>query len=541
MFRISIVGAGFKPAPTCKIVSMKIMNQTEPLIFEKSSPGRRCFTLPACDVPEKPIEELLSPKMLRKQEAKLPEVSEIDVVRHFTRISQKNFCVDTNFYPLGSCTMKYNPRINEEAARMEGFTKLHPYQPVGQCQGILKLLYDFEQMLKSISGMAAFTLQPAAGAHGELTGMLIIRAYLQKMGETRHRIIVPDSAHGTNPASAALCGYEVESIQSNTEGLVDIKKLKESFTRDTAALMITNPNTLGLFEKDILEICKIAHDAGGLVYCDGANMNALMGIARPGDMGVDILHLNLHKTFSTPHGGGGPGAGPIGVTENLRPFLPVPRIEVLATENTEIAEEKIGEANSPSSRHPHNSVSSVNSVADLFHLNYDYPDSIGRVRAFYGHVGMMIRAYTYLLSLGKEGVCKVGEYAVLNANYLRHKLKQYYYIPYGKTCMHEFVISAKKQKWKGVSALDIAKKLLDYGFHAPTIYFPLIVEEAMMIEPTETESRETLDAFANAMIQIATDIEQQPETVRNTPQTTPIGRPDEVKAAREPRLKWEMG
>ena len=514
------------------------MNPTEPLIFEKSSPGRRCFNLPACDVPEKSIQDFLPAKMLRKQEAKLPEVSEIDVVRHFTRISQMNFCVDTNFYPLGSCTMKYNPKINEDAARMEGFTKLHPYQPVEQCQGILKLLYDFEQMLIDISGMSAFTLQPAAGAHGELTGMLIIRAYMEKKGETRHKIIVPDSAHGTNPASAALCGYEVESIQSNAEGLVDIKKLKESFTRDTAALMITNPNTLGLFEKDIVEICKIAHDAGGLVYCDGANMNALMGLARPGDMGVDILHLNLHKTFSTPHGGGGPGAGPIGVTEKLKPFLPVPRIEVLATENTEIAERKIVEVNDRSPLHPHNSVSSV---ADLFHLNYDYPDSIGRVRAFYGHVGMMIRAYTYLLSLGKEGVCKVGEYAVLNANYLRHKLAKYYDIPYGKTCMHEFVISAKKQKGKGASALDIAKKLLDYGFHAPTIYFPLIVEEAMMIEPTETESRETLDAFADAMIQIATDIEQQPETVHNAPQTTPIGRPDEVKAAREPKLRWEMG
>lgn len=497
------------------------MNPIEPLIFGKSSPGRRCFTLPACDVPEKPIAALLSPKILRKQEAKLPEVSEIDVVRHFTRISQMNFCVDTNFYPLGSCTMKYNPRINEEAARMEGFTKLHPYQPIENCQGILKLLYDLEQMLKSISGMAAFTLQPAAGAHGELTGMLIIRAYMERKGETRHKIIVPDSAHGTNPASAALCGYEVESIQSNAEGLVDIKKLKESFTRDTAALMITNPNTLGLFEKDIVEICKIAHDAGGLVYCDGANMNALMGIARPGDMGVDILHLNLHKTFSTPHGGGGPGAGPIGVTEKLSPFMPVPRIEMvgkLTTEDTEGTEKD---------------------KTNTYVLNYDYPDSIGRVRAFYGHVGMMIRAYTYLLSLGKEGVCKVGEYAVLNANYLRHKLKKYYDIPYGKTCMHEFVISARKQKEKGASALDIAKKLLDCGFHAPTIYFPLIVEEAMMVEPTETESRETLNAFADAMIQIAADIEQQPETVHNAPQTTPIGRPDEVKAAREPKLRWE--
>lgn len=482
------------------------MNQTEPLIFEKSSPGRRCFVLPACDVPEKPIANFLPQNVLRNQEARLPEISEIDVVRHFTRLSQLNFCVDTNFYPLGSCTMKYNPKINEDAARLEGFTKLHPYQSIEQCQGILKLLYEFEQILINISGMSAFTLQPAAGAHGELTGMLIIRAYLEKKGETRHKIIIPDSAHGTNPASAALCGYEVESIPSNADGLVSREKLKASFTRDTAALMITNPNTLGLFEKDIGEICKIAHDAGGLVYCDGANMNALLGIARPGDMGVDVLHLNLHKTFSTPHGGGGPGAGPIGVTEELKPFLPVPRIEL---------------------------------VDKSYILNYDYPDSIGRVRAFYGHIGMMIRAYTYLLSLGKEGVCTVGEFAVLNANYLRHKLKKHYDIPYGKTCMHEFVISAKKQKQKGVSALDIAKKLLDYGFHAPTIYFPLIVEEALMIEPAETESRETLDAFAATMIQIAADIEQRPEVVRNTPQTTPIGRPDEVKAAREPKLKWE--
>jgi len=484
------------------------MNPTEPLIFEKSSPGRRCFTLPDCDVPEKSIQDLLPAKMLRKQEAKLPEVSEIDVVRHFTRISQMNFCVDTNFYPLGSCTMKYNPKINEDVSRLEGFIKLHPYQPVEQCQGILKLLYDFEQMLKSISGMSAFTLQPAAGAHGELTGMLIIRAYMEKKGETRHKIIVPDSAHGTNPASAALCGYKTQSIKSSTNGLVELKTLKEAFTSDTAALMVTNPNTLGLFEKDIVEICKIVHDAGGLVYCDGANMNALMGVAKPKDMGIDILHLNLHKTFSTPHGGGGPGAGPIGVTDALKPFLPIPRIEL--NNNNYI-------------------------------LNYNYPDSIGKVRAFYGHVGMMIRAYTYLLTLGKEGVRKVGEYAVLNANYLRHKLAKYYDIPYGKTCMHEFVISAKKQKKNGVSALDIAKRLLDYGFHAPTIYFPLIVEEALMIEPTETESRETLDAFAEAMIKIAEDIERQPEVIRNSPQTTPISRPDEMKAAREPKLRWEMG
>lgn len=500
------------------------MYQNEPLIFEKSSPGRRCFVPPACDVPEKPITNLLPQKMLRKRETQLPEVSEIDVVRHFTRLSQKNFCVDTNFYPLGSCTMKYNPKINEDAARLEGFTKLHPYQPVEQCQGILELLYTLEQMLVTISGMKAFTLQPAAGAHGELTGMMIIRAYLDKQGEKRHKIIIPDSAHGTNPASAALCGYEVESIRSNPAGLIDVNKLKTAFDRNTAALMITNPNTLGLFEKDILEICKIAHDAGGLVYCDGANMNALLGITRPGDMGIDILHLNLHKTFSTPHGGGGPGAGPIGVTEKLKPFLPVPRIETGRKSTTEGVRQD---------------TSVTGQGQKYYFLNYQHPDSIGRVRAFYGHIGIMIRTYTYLLSLGKEGICKVGKFSILNANYLRHKLIKYYDIPYGKTCMHEFVISAKKQRQQGASALDIAKRLLDYGFHAPTIYFPLIVEEALMIEPTETESLETLDAFADAMVQIATDIEQKPESVRNAPQTTPVGRPDEVKAAREPTLKWE--
>lgn len=477
--------------------------------------------MPACDVPERPVREFLPQNLIREKTAELPEVSEIEVVRHFTRLSQLNFCVDTNFYPLGSCTMKYNPKIHEESASLDGFQQLHPYQPVELCQGILKLLYDLEQLLRNISGMHAFTLQPAAGAHGELTGMLIIRSFMGKKKENRNKIIIPDSAHGTNPASAALCGYEVETIPSNAEGLVDVRKLSEAFTRDTAAIMITNPNTLGLFEKDILEICRIAHDAGGLVYCDGANMNALLGIARPGDMGVDILHLNLHKTFSTPHGGGGPGSGPIGVTESLEPFLPFPRIKVCEPEK---------DSYSDNMQEFHEK---------RYFLQYEANDSIGRIRAFYGHVGMMVRAYTYLLSLGKEGVGKVGEYAIVNANYLRHKLKDHYDIPYGKFCMHEFVISAKKQKRKGVSALDIAKRLLDYGFHAPTIYFPLIVEEALMIEPTETESRETLDAFASAMIQIAKDAELRPEVAQNAPQTTVIGRPDEAMAARKPKLKWE--
>lgn len=475
----------------------------EKLIFELSSPGRKAYSLPGCDVPEKDIEEMIQERFLRKSLPELPEVSELDAVRHFTRLSQLNYSIDTHFYPLGSCTMKYNPKINDTLASLEGFTQLHPYQQESLCQGILRLLYEFEQMLKEICGMDAFSFQPSAGAHGELTGMLMVHAYHKKKGEKRDIVIIPDSAHGTNPASAAMCGYEVVEIKSNPEGLIDLEELKRAMTDKVAALMITNPNTLGLFEKDILKISQIVHDAGGLLYCDGANMDALLGIARPGDMGVDILHLNLHKTFSTPHGGGGPGAGPIGVKKNLKEFLPIPTIE-----------EQDGR----------------------YTLNYNNPDSIGRVRAFYGNIGVIIRAYTYLLALGKEGLRRVGENAVLNANYLRAKLSTYYNIPYGKHCMHEFVLSFKKQK--GVSTLDIAKRLLDYGFHAPTIYFPLIVEEALMIEPTETESKETLDAFASALINIANEIETQPELLKDAPHTTPVARLDEVKAAREPNLMW---
>ncbi|MDO8093695.1 MAG: aminomethyl-transferring glycine dehydrogenase subunit GcvPB [Candidatus Brocadiales bacterium] len=478
----------------------------ENLIFELSSPGRKAYSLPGCDVPQKDIEELIPERFLRNASPELPEVSELDIVRHFTRLSQLNYSIDTHFYPLGSCTMKYNPKINDTLASLEGFTQLHPYQPESHCQGILRLLYEFEQVLKEICGMDAFSLQPSAGAHGELTGMLITHAYHKKKGEKRGIVIIPDSAHGTNPASAAMCGYEVVEIKSNTEGLIDLEELKHAMTDMVAALMITNPNTLGLFEKDILKISQIVHDAGGLLYCDGANMDALLGIARPGDMGVDILHLNLHKTFSTPHGGGGPGAGPIGVKENLKKFLPIPTIEKRTGRYT---------------------------------LNYNKPDSIGRIRAFYGNIGVIIRAYTYLLALGKEGLRRVGENAVLNANYLRNKLSPHYDIPYGKHCMHEFVLSFKKQK--GISTLDIAKRLLDYGFHAPTIYFPLIVEEALMIEPTETESKETLDAFANALISIANEIETQPELLKGAPHTTPVARLDEVKAAREPNLRWQAG
>lgn len=475
----------------------------EKLIFELSSPGRKGYSLPDCDVAEKDVREMLPERFLRKSPPELPEVSELDVVRHFTRLSQLNYSVDTHFYPLGSCTMKYNPKINDTLASIEGFAQLHPYQSESHCQGILQLLYEFEQMLKEICGMDTFSLQPSAGAHGELCGMLIAHAYHKKNGLSRNQVIIPDSAHGTNPASAAMCGYEVVEIKSNLEGLIDLDELKRAITDKVAALMITNPNTLGLFEKDILKISQIVHDAGGLLYCDGANMDALVGIARPGDMGVDILHLNLHKTFSTPHGGGGPGAGPIGVKEHLREFLPIPIIE--KREGT-------------------------------YKLNYNRPDSIGRIRSFYGNIGVIIRAYTYLLALGKEGLRRVSENAILNANYLRSKLAKYYNIPYGEQCMHEFVLSFKKQK--GVSTLDIAKRLLDYGFHAPTIYFPLIVEEALMIEPTETESKETLDAFASALINIVNEFETQPELLKGAPHTTPVGRLDEVKAAREPNLRW---
>lgn len=481
---------------------------TEKLILEISSPGRRCVRLPGADVPRKPLNDLVPKELQRTNPPRLPEVSELDVVRHFTRLSQLNYCVDTNFYPLGSCTMKYNPRVHEDIAGLDGFKRLHPYQPHGQVQGILQLLYEFTGMLKEICGMADFSLQPSAGAHGEMLGMMVVRAYHKEKGEPRKKIIIPDSAHGTNPASAALCGFDVVEVKSNPQGLVDIDALKEAMSPDVAALMITNPNTLGIFEKEIKNVCRILHDAGGLVYCDGANMNALLGRVRPGDMGIDLLHLNLHKTFTGPHGGGGPGSGPLGVVEALRPFLPVPRIEL-----------KHG----------------------TYMLNYNLPDSIGRIKPYYGNIGVIIKAYSYILAIGRDGLSRVSGAAVLNANYLKKKLAKYYDIPYPEGCMHEFVLSGRRQKKLGVTTLDIAKRLLDYGFYAPTIYFPLIVEEALMIEPTETESRETLDAFADAMIKIAEEVENNPELVKGAPHSTPVGRLDEVKAARKPDLRWDFG
>jgi glycine dehydrogenase subunit 2 len=480
----------------------------EKLIFEIGSAGRKGYSLPKLDVPDADIKTFIPPGALRKSEAALPEVSELDCVRHFTRLSQLNYSVDTNFYPLGSCTMKYNPKINEKMASLPQFTGLHPYQPESSVQGMLELLYETEQMLCKICGMDAFTLQPAAGAHGELTGMLIVRAYHTSKGNPRKKVVIPDSAHGTNPASAALCGYEVVTIKSDKNGRVDLDALKAAMDGETAVMMLTNPNTLGLFEKNVREIADIVHKAGALLYLDGANMNALVGIARPGDMGFDICHVNLHKTFSTPHGGGGPGSGPVGVTAELADYLPVPRVKMKRNKFALV---------DPESK-----------------------KSVGRVRAFYGNTGIIIRAYCYMKSLGGDGLKDAAIEAVLSANYLKAKLRNDYMLAFDdEYCMHEFVLTGKDKKAFGIKTLDIAKRLLDYGFYAPTVYFPLIVEEAIMIEPTETESKETLDSFAEAMIKIAGEAKSDPELLTSAPHSTPVRRLDEVFAARELNLRWK--
>jgi glycine dehydrogenase subunit 2 len=449
------------------------------------------------------------PKNLkRKKTPKLPQSSEPQLIRHYNKLSKKNFGVDTGFYPLGSCTMKYNPKINEEISRLENFVNIHPYQDEEDIQGALQLMYELDVLLCEITGMDKFTLQPSAGAHGELTGLFIINAYHREKGNKRKNIIIPDSAHGTNPASVTMAGYNTVTVDSDEKGKVDIKKLSKLLDKNTAGLMLTNPNTLGLFDENILKISEMVHDAGGLVYYDGANLNAIMGIAKPRDMGFDIVHLNLHKTFSTPHGGGGPGSGPIGVKKELSKFLPVPTVE-------------------------------VNSKG-RYYLDYDKKDSIGKVKAFYGNFNVLIKAYSYILSLGAQGLKRVSQLAVLNANYLKKHLNKYYYFPYPEICMHEFVISASWQKEKGIRALDIAKRLMDFGFHPPTIYFPLIVKEALMIEPTETENKETLDIFIKAMKQIAKEADENPEILKSAPHKTPVKRLDEVKAVKDLILKYSF-
>ncbi len=478
----------------------------EALIFEKSVEGRRGVTLPASGVEERPLSELLPSDLLRKELAELPQVTELDAMRHFNRLSQLNYSIDTQFYPLGSCTMKYNPKVNEMAARLDGFANLHPYQPDDTTQGALEMMHTLEKWLASVTGMHRVTLQPAAGAHGEFTGIHLIRAYHESRGEGhRTKMLVPNSAHGTNPATAALAGYEVVTVDSNDRGMVDLDSLSSMLSNDIAGIMLTNPNTLGLFEEDILEIAQLVHDAGGLLYYDGANTNAIMGTVRPGDMGFDVVHLNLHKTFSTPHGGGGPGAGPVGVSKALEPFLPTPTVE----------------------------------FADgQYFLNFDRPQTIGRVRAFYGNFGVLVRAYTYIASMGRDGLTQASKDAVLNANYLKARLQDLYEVPHQQHCMHEFVISGDRQKEQGANTLAMAKRLLDFGYHAPTIYFPLIVHEAMMIEPTETESKDTLDGFVEAMRKIAEEVKTNPEWVNSAPHDTPVGRVDETTAARKPVLRW---
>ncbi len=476
------------------------------LIFEKSKQGRSAVDIQPNDVPAVAIEAVIDKKYLRN-ELDLPEIAEVDLIRHYTNLSRRNFGVDLGFYPLGSCTMKYNPKINENTAALPGFTSLHPYAADGLAQGNLQLLYEMQKYLCEIFGMAEFTLQPAAGAHGELTGVMMIKKYFAKKGEKRHRILIPDAAHGTNPASGALCGFETVMLPSNAEGGVDIDHLKSLMTADTAALMLTNPNTLGLFERNIEEVARIVHGKGGLLYGDGANANAYLGIARPGDIGFDVIQLNLHKTFSTPHGGGGPGSGPVGVGKALVDFLPVPRITKME--------------------------------AGYFWSD-DFPNSIGRMRAFYGNFNVIVKAYTYIRSLGAEGLKRATEMAVLNANYIKEKLKSYFELPYDRICMHECVFSGKRQVAEsGVHTTDIAKRLIDFGYHPPTIYFPLIVPEAIMIEPTETESKETLDAFCTAMIAIAGEAKANPQQLKNAPLSTAINRLDEVTAARKPDVCWK--
>lgn len=480
------------------------MRFVEPLIFEIGAEGRRGVMPPPDDTADVSLSDLTAAGLVTDTPPALPEVSELELLRHFTRLSHLNFSIETNFYPLGSCTMKYNPKVNERVACIPGFAHIHPYQPEDEVQGALQLMAVLERALCAVTGMDRFSLQPAAGAHGEMTALLMTRAWFSHKGEARNKIIIPDSAHGTNPSSAHLAGFDVVQVKSDTRGNVDVAMLDSLVDDKVAALMLTNPSTLGVFEENIVQIARRVHDAGALLYYDGANLNATMGIVRPGDMGFDLVHLNLHKTFSTPHGGGGPGAGPVGARGGLVDFLPSPLVEM------------------------------DGGSARLTHAKH----SIGRVRAFLGNFLILARAYAYIRACGPEGLRKVSEYAVLNAAYLLSRLREHYDLAFERHAMHEFVLTARKQKKRGVRALDIAKKLLDYGFHAPTVYFPLIVDEAIMIEPTETESRQTLDAFADAMLDIARQTEESPDAVVGAPTTLPVRRLDEVTAARNPVLRW---
>ncbi|GAA0443519.1 aminomethyl-transferring glycine dehydrogenase subunit 2 [Lentibacillus halophilus] len=481
-------------------------NKDFPLIFERGQEGRTSYSLPMLDVPETDLDSEFQDVYIRTEAPDLPEVSELEIMRHYTALSNRNYGVDSGFYPLGSCTMKYNPKINEDVAGLNGFSQLHPYQDPKTVQGAMEMMYDLQTSLAELTGMDAVSLQPSAGAQGEWTGLMMIRAFHEANGDyNRTKVIVPDSAHGTNPASVAVAGFDVATVQTNEHGLVDLDDLKRVVDEKTAAFMLTNPNTLGLFETDIVEMAEIVHGAGGRLYYDGANLNAIMGYTRPKDMGFDVVHLNLHKTFTGPHGGGGPGSGPVGVTSELAPYLPKP---LLVEQNGE------------------------------YFFDYDRPSSIGRIKPYYGNFGINLRAYTYIRTMGAEGLKKVSEYAVLNANYLMRMLENEYAMPYPQHCKHEFVMSGKNQKKLGVRTLDIAKRLLDYGYHPPTIYFPLNVEEAMMTEPTETESKDMLDSFIDAMYTISEEAKNSPESVQEAPFHTSVKRLDETTAARKPILRY---
>lgn len=485
------------------------MRQDDLLIFEKSEEGRCGYTIPSDDIPVIPLEQMFPKEYIRTLPPGLPEVSEVGVVRHYTNLSKLNHSVDNGFYPLGSCTMKYNPKLNEAMAALEGFQLIHPYQPESTLQGALALMFQLQEALKVVSGMDAITLQPAAGAHGEYTGMRMIYAYHHDRKDcNRKKVITPDSAHGTNPATAAMCGYEVVEIPSAKDGRINLEELKKVLGSDVAAIMLTNPNTVGLFERDICEIAQLAHQAGVLLYYDGANFNAIMGKVRPGDMGFDVMHFNLHKTFATPHGMGGPGSGPVGVKAALIPFLPVPVVE-------------------------------KNKETQQYFFNYRYPKTIGKVRTFYGNFNVLIRAMAYILTMGGDGLKTASEIAVLNANYLRTLVSEFLKVPYNEICMHEFVAEGTELKEFGIRTLDIAKALLDYGIHPPTIYFPLIVHEAIMIEPTETETKKTLETFANLLKSLVEKAKTDPQSLKDAPKTTPVRRLDETTATKNPVVKYQ--
>lgn len=480
------------------------MKDYNSLLIEVSKEGRKAYSLPKLDVEASKIDEMLDHNMIKKTDLELPELSELDVARHYTLLSNKNFGVDTGFYPLGSCTMKYNPKVNEDMAALSKFTQMHPYQPPNTAQGSLELMYNLSNMLCEIIGMDEVTLQPSAGAHGEFTGLMIIRKYHETRGDfKRRKVIVPDSAHGTNPASAQMAGFDIVEVESTEDGAVNIEKLKEVLNDEVAALMLTNPSTLGLFERNIEEIASLVHDAGGLLYYDGANTNAIMGITRAGDMGFDVVHLNLHKTFAAPHGGGGPGSGPVGVKKDLIPFLPVPIVE---------------------------------KVDEEYVLNYDKKDSIGKIKNFYGNFGVMIKSYAYILTMGRDGLKKASEMAVLNANYLKENLRDSYDLPIDEICKHEFVFRGPHGEY---NTMDIAKRMLDYGYHPPTVYFPLIIREAMMFEPTESESLETLDKFIDAMKSIAKEAKENPKLLTSAPHNTVVKRVDDARAVKKPILTWK--